>query len=99
MDVRRCVSCDGYGWYEDEFTGETSDCDWCGGTGYIYRDENGVDHKIPEADYGKVSGLLEKLEAERLRDMGYTGSAKRPQEQEIRKGTKLAQDPDDLISP
>jgi hypothetical protein len=42
---------------------------------------------------------LEKLEAERLRDMGYTGSAKRPQEQEIRKGTKLAQDPDDLISP
>ena len=84
MDVKRCISCEGYGWFEDEFTGETIDCDWCGGTGYVYRDENGVDHKIPEADYGKVSDLLENLETTRLHDMGYTGSAKHPDDQAIR---------------
>lgn len=85
MDVVRCVSCDGYGWFEDDFTGETTDCDWCNGTGYVYRDEQGIDHKIPPADYGKVADSLEKLEAQRLREMGYTGEAKHPDNQDIRK--------------
>ena len=86
MKIRRCVSCDGYGWFEDEFTGETTDCDWCGGTGYIYRDANGIDHKIPEADYGKVANVLEQLEQNRMRDLGYTGTALHPDEQPIRTG-------------
>lgn len=87
--IVRCVSCDGYGWSDDEFTGETADCDWCGGTGYVYQDADGVDRKIPEADYGKVTDHLERLEEERLREMGYTGSAKHPGQQDIRKGTAL----------
>jgi len=86
MNIKRCESCEGYGWFEDEFTGETVDCDWCGGAGYVYRDAAGVDHKIPTADYGKIADTLEKLEAERLHDMGYTGSAKHPRDQEIRLG-------------
>lgn len=84
MKIVQCISCEGYGWFEDDFTGKTADCDWCNGTGYVYRDENGVDHKIPEGDYGKVSATLEDLEGKRLRDMGYTGSAKHPDEQAIR---------------
>jgi len=84
MDIKRCVSCDGYGWFTDDFTGETEDCDWCGGTGYIYRDANGLDHKIPESDYGKVADILEKLETRRMRDLGYTGQAKHPDDQAIR---------------
>lgn len=84
MDIVRCVSCDGYGWFQDELDGEVADCDWCGGTGYVYRDQRGVDHKIPERDYGRVAAALERLEAERLREMGYTGQAKHPDEQEIR---------------
>lgn len=84
MDVVRCISCDGYGWFEDDFTGEPTDCDWCNGTGYVYRDAEGVDHKIPQADYGKVADSLEKLEAQRLREMGYTGEAKHPKNQDIR---------------
>ena len=47
MEIVQCASCDGYGWITDEFEGATDDCDWCGGTGYVYRDENGVDHRIP----------------------------------------------------
>lgn len=85
MDIVRCVSCDGYGWFEDDFSGEAVDCDWCNGTGYVYRDEQGVDHKIPEADYGKVAATMERLETERMRDLGYTGQAKHPDHQEIRK--------------
>jgi hypothetical protein len=86
MELTRCVSCDGYGWHTDDFTGEATDCDWCGGVGYVYRDENGVDHKIPASDYGKVADQLEQLEDERLRELGYTGSAKHPDEQPIRWG-------------
>ncbi|HLV34835.1 MAG TPA: hypothetical protein VKY59_06975 [Spirillospora sp.] len=82
MQIVRCVSCDGYGWFEED--GVTEDCDWCGGAGYVYRDARGVDHKIPEADYGKVADILEKLEAERLRELGYTGAAKKPWEQAAR---------------
>ncbi len=85
MKIVRCVSCDGYGWFEDEFTGEAGDCDWCNGTGYVYRDEDGIDHQIPEADYGKVADSLENLDHNRLREMGYTGEAKHPDEQAIRK--------------
>jgi hypothetical protein len=79
-----CVSCDGYGWFEDDDTFEAVDCTWCQGTGYVYRDENGVDRPIPEADYGRVAAQLERLEQERLREMGYTGSAKHPDVQPIR---------------
>lgn len=85
MDVVRCASCDGYGWTEDEFTGEIADCDWCGGTGYVYRDSSGLDHKIPEHDYGRVADTLEQLEAQRLREMGYTGSARHPADQPVRR--------------
>ena len=91
MEIKRCVSCDGYGWFEDDFSGEVADCDWCGGTGYIYRDANGIDHKIPESDYGKVADVLEKLEQERMRELGYSGTALHPDDQPIRK----SDDPDD----
>jgi hypothetical protein len=84
MDIVRCASCDGYGWLTDEFSGETEDCDWCGGTGYVYRDAQGLDHIIPVEDYGKVSAVLENLENDRLREMGYSGSAKHPDDQAIR---------------
>ncbi len=82
MQIVRCVSCDGYGWFE-EFDA-VSDCDWCGGAGYVYRDASNVDRKIPEDDYGKVADQLEKLETERMREMGYSGAAKKPWEQAIR---------------
>ncbi|MBZ0298290.1 MAG: hypothetical protein K8J31_01035 [Anaerolineae bacterium] len=83
MQIVRCVSCEGYGWFEED--GQTGDCDWCGGVGYVYRDERSVDHKIPAADYGAVADTLEKLEIQRLRDMGYTGQAKKPWDQAIRR--------------
>ncbi|MCU0497065.1 MAG: hypothetical protein MUF87_06900 [Anaerolineae bacterium] len=86
MKIVRCVSCEGYGWITDEFTGETEDCDWCQGTGYVYRDTNGIDHPIPPSDYGKVADQLERLESERMRDLGYTGTAKHPKDQAIRQG-------------
>ncbi|MFW5691585.1 MAG: hypothetical protein ACOCXZ_03700 [Chloroflexota bacterium] len=93
--IVRCVSCDGYGWFEDEETFEPVDCDWCQGTGYVYRDASGVDSPIPEADYGRVAAQLERLEQERMREMGYTGSALHPDEQPIRRGeTPDAQDND-----
>ena len=44
------------------------------------RDARGVDRPIPPADYGRIAAELERLEAERLRKVGYTGSAKRPGE-------------------
>jgi hypothetical protein len=84
MKIVRCVSCDGYGWFEDEFTGEVSDCTWCGGIGYVYRDANRVDHRIPESDYGKVAAVVENLEKGRMRELGYTGDAIHPDEQAIR---------------
>lgn len=92
MEIVRCASCDGYGWLTDEFTGEAEDCDWCGGTGYVYRDAQGVDHRIPEADYGRVADILERLENERLREMGYTGGAKHPDDQAIRQQGKPNED-------
>lgn len=92
MKIVRCPSCDGYGWFEHELTFEAVDCDWCGGIGYIYRDENNVDHKIPPEHYGKVAADLERLETERMRDLGYSGSAKHPDEQPIRRGDT----PDDI---
>lgn len=79
-----CPSCEGYGWFEDEIVGEVEECDWCAGVGYIYRDANGVDHPIPPSDWGRVAEQLEKLESQRLHDMGYTGSAKKPWEQAVR---------------
>ena len=38
MEIVRCISCDGYGWFEED--GISEDCDWCGGIGYVYRDPN-----------------------------------------------------------
>ncbi len=82
--IARCPSCDGYGWTKDEITGATGDCDWCGGAGYVYRDAKGVDRAIPEVDYPLVAAELERLEQERMREMGYSGGAKKPWEQSIR---------------
>jgi len=82
-EIVRCVSCDGYGWFEED--GITEDCDWCGGIGYMYRDVAKVDHRIPESDYGKVADTLERLEAERLRELGYSGTAKHPDKQAVRR--------------
>ncbi|QPC82577.1 hypothetical protein G4Y79_23290 [Phototrophicus methaneseepsis] len=93
MEIVRCVSCDGFGWYEDDFTGESSDCDWCAGIGYVYRDANGIDHKIPERDWARLADQLEALEQERMREMGYQGEAKKPWEQHIREGTQGGQNP------
>jgi hypothetical protein len=84
----RCPSCDGYGWHDDEFTGEAADCAWCGGIGYVYQHPNGVQQPIPESDYARVSDQLEALEQQRMRDLGYDGEAKPPWEQAIRKGTR-----------
>lgn len=82
--LTRCPSCDGYGWITDDFTDETTDCDWCAGAGYVYRNADGVDRPIPAAEYGQVEAELERLENERLREMGYSGTAKHPSEQEVR---------------
>ena len=84
--IARCPACDGYAWIEDD-NGQAADCDWCGGVGYVYRDARGIDHRIPDTDYGKVADVLEKLELERMREIGYTGSAKKPWEQPIRGGS------------
>jgi hypothetical protein len=84
MQIVRCPSCDGYGWVEDD-DGKVQDCDWCSGVGYVYRDEQGVDHPIPESDYPHVANTLERLEQERMRDLGYSGSARHPREQDIRR--------------
>jgi len=81
-DIVRCVSCEGYGWFEDEL-GDSIDCDWCDGVGYVYRID-GVDKKISKAEYGAVADTLEKLEEARMRDLGYTGEAKHPKDQAIR---------------
>lgn len=93
MIVARCASCEGYGWFEDGFDGEVEDCDWCRGLGYVYRDASGGDSPIPAADYGKLAEELERLEAERMRDLGYLGEARKPWQQAIRKNTALGNDP------
>lgn len=97
MQIVRCISCDGYGWVEDEFTGETEDCAWCQGIGYVYRDAAGVDQPIPREDLqtARVSEQLEQLETTRLREIGYSGEAKKPWQQEIRQGTQGGENPYD----
>lgn len=92
-EIVRCPSCDGYGWFSDDFGGEAEDCDWCGGIGYVYRDVDGVDSVIPPEDYKTVAPQLEALENERMREIGYTGTARRPWEQDIREGTKGGENP------
>lgn len=93
MQIIRCISCDGFGWLDDDETDATSDCDWCAGVGYVYRDAAQMDHKIPAADYGRVADTLEQLEHTRLREMGYQGSAKKPWEQAIRQNTQGGENP------
>lgn len=90
MNIVRCPSCDGYGWSEDDFSGEVEDCAWCAGIGYVYRNEANVDQAIPLADLKQatVSERLEALENERMREIGYTGEAKKPWQQDVRKGTQ-----------
>ncbi|MCC6614424.1 MAG: hypothetical protein IT320_13165 [Anaerolineae bacterium] len=79
----RCPSCEGYGWISDVF-GDEGECDWCQGIGYVCRDEQGTDHPIPVDQLGAMMETLEALESERLRELGYTGQAKKPWEQAIR---------------
>lgn len=88
QEIVRCIACEGYGWVLDDFTGENEDCEWCGGVGYVYRDAQGVDAPIPRADWHALHDQLEALERERLREMGYSGQAKKPWEQDIRRGTQ-----------
>ncbi len=88
MLITRCPSCDGAGWYADEDTDESRTCEWCGGVGYVYRDAESIDHRIPPSDYERLTPTLERLEIERLREMGYSGEAKKPWEQDVRKGTE-----------
>ena len=92
-NIVRCISCDGFGWFEDDFTGEVEDCDWCGGVGYVYRDQDDKDSKIPKADFNNITDELEQLEQKRMQDLGYQGEAKKPWQQHIRKNTKLGQNP------
>ena len=91
MDIVICVSCEGYGWFDED---DGVDCDWCSGVGYVYRDDKHIDHRIPQSDFGKVADRLEQLDTQRMKEMGYTGSAKKPWEQAIRKGTKGGEKPD-----
>ncbi len=91
--IIRCVSCEGFGWFEDDFTGEAEDCDWCAGLGYVYREADGRDRRIPRADFAAVAEELEALELQRLRELGYQGAARKPWQQEIRKDTQLGRDP------
>ncbi|MGB1286625.1 MAG: hypothetical protein ACPG7F_08855 [Aggregatilineales bacterium] len=93
MDLVRCPSCEGFGWFADDFTDEATDCDWCRGVGYVYRDDNNTDSPIPKADYAKIADKLEQLDIQRLQEMGYEGEAKKPWQQDIRKGTKGGENP------
>lgn len=83
FNIVRCLSCEGYGWLDEEEGAQ--DCDWCGGVGYVYREPGGADRPIPESDFEARGAQLEQLEAERMRELGYTGEAKKPWEQAIRK--------------
>jgi hypothetical protein len=91
--IIRCPSCEGYGWLTDDFSDSPTDCDWCAGAGYVYLAPNGVQRPIPNSDYGAVADQLEALERQRLRELGYSGEAKPPWEQHIRRGTKGGQLP------
>ena len=93
MKIVRCASCDGFGWFDDDFSEQAEDCDWCDGVGYVYRDEQRRDAPIPKSDFEAVADELEGLEAQRLREMGYRGGAKKPWQQAIRKGSRLGQNP------
>ena len=84
MNVTRCAACDGYGWIDDDEQGEI-ECRWCGGIGYVYQDERGISRRIPESDYVALADTLERLEIERMREIGYTGTAVKPWEQAIRR--------------
>ncbi len=92
--IIRCVSCDGFGWFDDDFGGDSADCDWCAGVGYVYQ-SGGRDSTIPRADFEAVADELERLEHERLRELGYQGAAKKPWRQHIRKDTQLGRNPYD----
>lgn len=73
----RCPSCDGYGWFAEENVRDRSeDCTWCGGIGYVERDERGVDRPIPASKYPELADALEQLDEGRLRELGYSGVAK-----------------------
>jgi hypothetical protein len=86
MQIVRCAACDGYGWIADEDQGGTEvECGWCGGIGYASRGEDGIDRAIPTAEWGRYAADFERLERERLREIGYTGDAKHPRDQAIRK--------------
>ena len=77
--LARCPSCDGYGWFAEESEQDRAlDCAWCGGLGYVERDERGVDRPIPPAEYLQLAAALEQLDEERLRELGYSGEAKAP---------------------
>jgi hypothetical protein len=93
--IIRCISCDGFGWFEDDFTGDVQECDWCGGVGYVYKNENETHTHIPKTDFETVADELERLEIERLHQLGYQGQAKKPWQQDIRKNTNLGQNPYD----
>lgn len=93
MKIARCVSCDGFGWFEDEFSGQDENCDWCAGVGYVYRDDQERDKPIPKSDFDAVAAKLESLEVERLRQMGYRGTARKPWRQAVRKGSRLGRNP------
>ncbi len=90
--IVRCPSCEGFGWFVDDFGGESADCDWCVGLGYVYR-HDGRDSAIPKADFETVAEELEALEHERLRELGYQGAAKKPWQQQIRTNTQLGRNP------
>ncbi|MBL8133602.1 MAG: hypothetical protein JNL42_17195 [Anaerolineae bacterium] len=99
----RCAACDGYGWVEqdaDDAMGVAegdagSECAWCGGIGYVLQDERGVSRRIPEDQLAAHSETLERLELERLRQIGYSGEARKPWQQQIRleRGDRIARPP------
>ncbi len=99
MLIVRCVNCDGFGWIDADDDpledGGEVECRWCGGIGYVYRGDDGIDRRIPESDYDARAAELEALEIERLRELGYTGTAKKPWEQTIRQGTRGGANPHD----
>jgi hypothetical protein len=67
------------GWDDD-----SQECDWCKGIGYVYRDEHAVNRPIPPTELAALADTLEALEVLRLRELGYTGQAKKPWEQAVR---------------
>jgi hypothetical protein len=97
MEIARCPSCEGYGWVSDFEEGD-QDCAWCAGIGYVYRDERGTDRPIPVSDLPGLVEQLEALELARLREIGYTGAAKKPWEQAIRQERGILLNGDDTHS-